>query len=130
MEDLKEIKEIKEILKILKGGQDELKKSQDELKKSQDDLKKSQDDLKKSQERLEQNQKEMKEELLEEIHEVNKRLAVFQEEITPKVNILLDADKTRQELLEIHDSEITEIREKQFNHSVRITNLEKRVIGA
>ena len=31
---------------------------------------------------------------------------VFQEDITPKIDILLDADKTRQELLEIHDSEI------------------------
>ena len=76
------------------------------------------------------NQKEMKEELLEEIHGVNKRLAVFQEEITPKINILLDADKTRQELLEIHDLEITEIREEQFKHSVRIKNLERKVIGA
>lgn len=108
----------------------ELSKGQEELKQSFVELSKGQEELKKRQDNLEKSQKEMKNELLEEIHEVNQRLAVFQEEITLKVNILLDADKARQELLEIHDSEITEVREEQFKHSVRITNLEKKVIGA
>lgn len=122
--------EIKEILIILKKGQDELKFGQDELKQDVSELKQDVSELKERQERLEIRQGRLEgiqEEMREELRETNQRLAAFQEDITKKVNILLDADKARQELLEIHDAEISEISKKQFEHSTRINILEQKV---
>lgn len=65
-----------------------------------------------------------------EIRAVNQRLAVFEHEITKKIDALFDADTTRKELLEIHDDEIPEIKSKLFEHSIRIDILESKVIGA
>ena len=80
--------------------------------------------------RLEHGQNEMKKELKQEVRGVNQRLAVFQEDITPKINILFDADETRKELLDIHDSEICNIKQEQFEHTLKINRLEQKVIGA
>lgn len=68
--------------------------------------------------------------LMEEIRKLNQRLVLYQEEIGRKVDILIDADNARCDLLEIHDSEIREIKEQQFNLTARVSNLETRVIGA
>lgn len=128
---------LKENVGTLKTGQNELilgqkilKKNQEELKASQEELKIRQERLELRQLRLEGNQEAMREEFTNELRKTNQRLAVFQEEFTKKVNILLDADKARQDLLEIHDSEISEVKEKQFEHTTRINILEKKVIGA
>ena len=68
--------------------------------------------------------------LTKKIEEGNQRLAVFQQDITPKINILFDADETRKELLDIHDSEICNIKKEQFEHTLKINRLEQKVIGA
>ena len=68
--------------------------------------------------------------LTNKIEEGNQRLAVFQQEITPKINILFDADETRKEKLKIHDSEIGNIKQEQFEHALKINRLEQQVIGA
>ena len=99
LKEVNKMDEIKEILKILKKGQDELKFGQEE----------------------------MREEFTKGLRETNQRLAAFQEDITKKVNILLDADKARQELLEIHDAQISEISKTQFEHSTKINILEQKV---
>lgn len=102
---------------------EEMKEILCEIKKQQNEIQQQQIEMKESIARLEEKQEKG-------FREVNQRAAIFQEEITAKVNILLDADITRQELLDIHDSEITELREEQFKHSVRISNLETKVVGA
>lgn len=131
MENTEEIlKLIQKDLLDIKQNTEQLKAGQEELKASQEELKIRQERLELRQLRLEGNQEEMLEDFTNELRKTNQRLAVFQEDITKKVNILLDADKARQELLEIHDSEISEIKEKQFEHSTRINILEKKVIGA
>ena len=80
--------------------------------------------------RLENKQEETTKELKQEIRAVNQRLAVFQEDITPKIQALFDADETRKELLDIHDSEICDIKREQFEHTLKIERLEQKVIGA
>ena len=72
----------------------------------------------------------VRKELKEEIRGVNQRLAVFQEDITPKINILFDSDTAIREHLEFYDSEICEIKKEQFEQALRISRLEQKVIGA
>ena len=110
---------MEEIKEILFDMQEQMHGMQNQMHGMQDSI-----------EGLKQGQEQIKEELTQEIRLVNQRLAVFQEDITPKIDILFDADKTRQELLEIHDSEICDIKKEQFEHTLRIERLEHKVIGA
>ena len=129
--------EIKEILvgmqSQMNGMQDQMNGMQDQMNGMQDQINGMQDQINGMQnsiEVLKEGQEQIKEDLTQEIRLVNQRLAVFQEEVTPKINILFDADATRKELLEIHDSEICEIKKEQFEHTLKIERLEHKVIGA
>ena len=74
--------------------------------------------------------KELREEHTEELHKINQRLVLYQEDLGKKVDILIDADTARNDLLEIHDSEIRELKQEQFNLTAKVAALETRVIGA
>lgn len=137
-------KELCKRQEVLEQGQKELCKRQEVLEHGQKSLEARQDkmefehkDMKEAITYLIALQKEMRKEMREglqknhdEIRAVNQRLAVFQEEITKKVNVLFDADATRKEHLEFYDKKIPEISAELFNHSVRIKNLESKVVGA
>ena len=99
----------------------------------QKDMKSMQNDivnLKKGQEALEKLMISKYDELTKEIRAVNARLAVFQEEMTRKVNVLFDADLTRQQHLESYDKELQQLMEKTTNHSIRIEILEAKTRSA
>ena len=132
-----ELKEIKQILVGMQGKMDGMQGQMDSMQGQMDSMQgqmnnmqgqmnNMQQDIK----RLENKQDETTKELKQEIREVNQRLAVFQEDVTPKINILFDADETRKELLEIHESEICNIKQEQFEHTLKINRLEQKVIGA
>ena len=61
--------------------------------------------------------------LTKEVRGVNQRLAAFKEDTTGKITALFDADITRKEKLENHDSEIYEIKQKQSEHTFKLLNL-------
>ena len=147
MDEIKEIlldmqksqNEMKHSILELKDGQNKLeqnlnKKIEDVREELKEDIGNVREELKEDignvKEELKQEMDKLKDEVDNKLRKVNQRLAVFQEEITKKVDVLIDADITRQEHIEIHDIEITEIREGQFEHDVKIKNLEKKVIGA
>lgn len=110
---------MEEIKEILIGIQGQINGLQGQVNGMQGQMNGMQQDIK----RLENKQDETTKELKQEIRAVNQRLAVFQEDITPKINILFDADKTRQEHLDIHDSEICEIRKKQSAYDFKVLTL-------
>ena len=68
--------------------------------------------------------------MYKEFRQSKQRLAVFEDEIIRKINVLFDADESKREFLEVHDMEIPEIKSELFEHDIRIKNLEKKVIGA
>ena len=68
--------------------------------------------------------------LTKKIDEGNQRLAVYQHDVTQETKALFDADETRKEKLEIHDLEIGNIKQEQFEHTLKINRLEQKVIGA
>ena len=68
--------------------------------------------------------------LHKEIREVNSRLAAFQIEMSQKVQTLFDADLTRRENMEDYDERLQNISSELFNHSVRINDLEQKVVGS
>lgn len=134
--------------------QEGMNKMQNDMKKMQSDMNKMQNTINKMQKGMNSMQKDIKtmqtdivnlkhgqealeklmiskyDELKQEIREVNGRLAVFQEEMTRKVNVLFDADLTRQEHLESYDKELARLMEKTDNHSIRIEILEAKTRSA
>ena len=134
--------------------QEGMNKMQNDMKKMQSDMNKMQNTINKMQKGMNSMQKDIKtmqidivnlkhgqealeklmiskyDELKQEIREVNGRLAVFQEEMTRKVNVLFDADLTRQEHLESYDKQLEQLMEKTDNHSIRIEILEAKTRSA
>ena len=113
--------------------QNTINKMQKGMNSMQKDIKTMKTDiinLKHGQEALEKLMISKYDELKQEIREVNGRLAVFQEEMTRKVNVLFDADLTRQEHLESYDKELARFMEKTDNHSIRIEILEAKTRSA
>lgn len=68
--------------------------------------------------------------LTNKIDKINQRLAVYQHDVTKETKALFDADMTRKEKIDIHDSEICNIKKEQFEHTLKINRLEHKVIGA
>ena len=124
---------MEEIKEILVGMQDQINGMQDQMNGMQNSigaLQQGQEEIKQEQSNMKNEMQQMNERLTQEVRAGNQRLAVFQEDITPKINILFDADATRKELLDIHDSEICNIKQEQFEHTLKINRLEQKVIGA
>lgn len=113
--------------------QSDMNKMQKGMNSMQKDIKTMQKDivnLKHGQEALEKLMISKYDELTQEIRAVNGRLAVFQEEMTRKVNVLFDTDLTRQQHLESYDKELQQLMEKTTNHSIRIEILEAKTRSA
>ncbi len=98
----------------------------DEIKQMLVGIQNSQEELKQGLENLQAVDKK----LHKEIREVNSRLAAFQIEMSQKVQTLFDADLTRKENMEDYDERLQNISSELFNHSVRINNLEQKVVGS
>ena len=124
------MEEIKEILVGMQGQINGLQGQFNGMQNQMNNMQNSIENIQQGQEEIKQEQSNMKKEmkhkderLTQEVRAVNQRLAVFQEDITPKINVLFDADKTKQEHLDIHDSEICEIRKKQSAYDFKVLTL-------
>ena len=120
---------LKSDVEILKQGQKALEARQDKMEFEHNDMKQAITYLIELQKEMRREMREGLQKNHDEIREVNQRLAVFQEDITRKVNVLFDADATRREHLEFYDKKIPEMNTELFNHSIRIKNLESKVVG-
>ena len=126
-------KDMKKMQSDMNKMQNTINKMQKGMNSMQKDIKIMQTDivnLKHGQEALEKLMISKYDELKQKIREVNGRLAVFQEEMTRKVNVLFDADLTRQEHLESYDKQLEQLMEKTDNHSIRIEILEAKTRSA
>lgn len=112
--------EIKQMLVGIQNSQEELKQG----------LEKLNDKIDVVEEKLHKEIQSVDKKLHKEIREVNSRLAAFQIEMSQKVQTLFDADLTRRENMEDYDERLQNISSELFNHSVRINDLEQKVVGS
>ena len=64
------------------------------------------------------------------IMDIRQRFAKFDFEINRKIDTLCDADTVNQEKHDFFENKIVSLEAKDFNHDIRISNLEDKVLTA
>ena len=64
------------------------------------------------------------------VRELRQDFAVFDFEINRKIDTLCDADTVNQEKHDFFENKIVSLEAKDFNHDIRISNLEDKVLTA
>lgn len=78
---------------------------------------------------LKNTQKELKR-TQEKVEKLTDKFTVFDYEINVKIDTLFDAFTVNREKDLIHEKDINSLDEKVFNHDIRISNLEDKVLTA
>ncbi len=128
------LKEMKTEIIQLKNQIVELRNDVNQLKNDVAQLKKEQKEMKADILELKVNQKEMQN-IIKDMHKnmiameirQDKNLAEFRKEVNRKFDTLSKTDNKIKTMLKNH---YTEIKSELFSHSIRIKNLEEKVIGA
>ena len=79
--------------------------------------------------KLDDNEKNIQE-LSAEFKNLNNKFTVFDYEINRKIDSLFDAFVVNTEKDLVHEEEIVALEEKFFNHDIRISNLENKILTA